>query len=94
MVLGMCWYRADQYERLLEKSVDRDSMPGTHAEWLASATRGLMELRASGHRVDPVEVDVEAILRWCRLIGRPFDGAARAEYVADLLQARHTGGGR
>ena len=90
-MLGMCWYRADQWERLLETAADREKLAGTHAEWLASATKGLMQMRAAGMSIDPVEVDVEAVLRWCRLIGRPFDGDARTEYVAELMQKRHGG---
>ena len=93
-VMGVCWYRADQWERLLESAADRESLAGTHAEWLAAATRGLMQMRAAGMAVDPVEVDVEAMVRWCRVIGRPFDGAARTEYVAELLQKRHERGPR
>lgn len=93
-VLGMCWYRADQWERLLETAADRENLAGTHAEWLASATKKLMQMRAAGTAADRVEVDVEAMLRWCRMIGRPFDGAARAEYVADLLRKRHVPGAR
>jgi len=93
-VFGMCWYRPDQWERLLETAADREKLEDTHAGWLASATKGLFRMRAAGMSVDPVEVDVEAMLRWCRVIGRPFDSAARAEYVAELLRKRHEPGAR
>jgi hypothetical protein len=94
IVLGVCWYRADQWERLLATAADRKNLEDTHAEWLASATKGLFQMRAAGITVDPVEVDVEDMLRWCRVIGRPFDRAARAEYVAELLRKRHEPGAR
>ncbi|MDH3603935.1 MAG: helix-turn-helix domain-containing protein [Candidatus Tectomicrobia bacterium] len=42
-------------------------------------------------RIEPVEVDIDGLLAWCRAEGRPADATARSTYAAHLLQQRHLG---
>lgn len=48
----------------------------------------LEELRSRGMQVLPVEVETDALLRWCREQGLPCDSAARSSYVSELLSER------
>ena len=36
-VMGVVWYRRDQWDRLLEISSDRSELENTHEEWKAVA---------------------------------------------------------
>ena len=38
-VLGVAWYRAADWNRLLEMSEDRDELESSHAEWMEQANR-------------------------------------------------------
>jgi hypothetical protein len=94
-VMGYAWYQADQWERLLEISVDQDKLEQTHAEWLGSAEQAVWDMRSVGIHAESVEVDVEELLAWCRAHDRDVDGAARAQYAAVMLRQRYAdhGGG-
>jgi hypothetical protein len=94
MVMGCAWYRADQWDRLCEISVDGEKLEETHAEWMASAEESLREMRNMGMRVDKVEVDVEELLAWCKARQLDVDGGARAKYAAEMLRQRGAGHGR
>lgn len=87
-VLGIAWFRPEQWQRLREVSDDVDKLEATHADWLLQATRMLKKLRRKGLAVQKVDVDVEDLVAWCNAAGRSVDGAARADYAARQLQQR------
>ena len=76
-MLGVGWYRPEQWELLLAESVDRDELESTHAEWLAQAERSLARIRAAGHKPIKIDIDVEDLIAWCANQEIPIDGNAR-----------------
>jgi len=94
MVTGCAWYRAEQWDRLREISVDRDGLGETYEEWVANAEESLRKMRKVGIYAEKVEVDVEGLLAWCRAQDREVDGAARAGYAAEMLRQRDEGHSR
>jgi len=86
MVTRCAWYRAEQWDHLLEISTDRDELEDTYEEWVSNAEESLRNMRKAGIYAEKVDVDVEALLMWCQGKGREVDNAARAAYVADLLR--------
>lgn len=95
-VMGCAWYRAEQWDRLREISVDRDDLEETHAEWVANVEETLREMRKAGMLVQKVEVDVEELLAWCQASQLDVDGEARAQYAGEMLRQRdprHAGDG-
>ncbi len=89
IVTGCAWYRPDQWERLLEISVDRDRLGDSYAAWVENAEEALRNLREpsqEGMTFEKVEVDVEELLAWCQARGVEVDAQARAEYAAELLR--------
>jgi hypothetical protein len=85
-VLGVAWYRPEQWSKLLEVADDRADLEQTHEAWEATARRTLAVLAQSGVWARKVEVDVDELVRWCRADGRAIDGAARAEFVERKLR--------
>jgi hypothetical protein len=87
-VLGVGWYRPEQWALLLAKSVDRDQLESTHAEWLAQAETSLDRIRAAGQNPVKIDIDVEDMIAWCAKQGIPMDGDARSQYIADQTRLR------
>ena len=85
-LLGIAWYRPEQWPKLLKISVDRQSLHDTYAEWLTNVTQKMIELVQMGYTVRPVEVDVDDLLRWCKQHGYTVNGAARSQFVVEKLQ--------
>ena len=86
MVVGVAWYTADQWARLLEVSADRDLLEDSHAEWERSALRALKELERVGMRPKKVALDLDELLNWCLIRNLPLDGEARSTFVAEKLR--------
>ena len=90
-VTGVAWYRREDWSRLREIASDRANLDDSCEAWLAGAQKTLLELAVAGVAARRVNVDVEALVRWCRAERRPVDSAARAAFVADQLRSANQG---
>jgi hypothetical protein len=88
-VVGMAWFRKEDWPKLLEVSADPDQLEKTHQEWLEFALASIIDLRAKGLRVEKVDVGVDELVAWCQARGVPVDGKARADFAAFKLRKRH-----
>ena len=86
MVMGVAWYRRDQWDRLLEISSDRAELEDTYDEWKAVAEENLGNLAKHGYKLRKVEIDVEELLIWCNSQNRAVDGDARSEFTVVKLR--------
>ncbi|MHC4179743.1 MAG: hypothetical protein ACYSWU_19720 [Planctomycetota bacterium] len=68
MVIGMAWFRREEWSRFLEVSADRDQLEETYDEWLQSAPQALLDFAAEGQRLEKVDVGVDELLKWCRTL--------------------------
>jgi hypothetical protein len=91
IVVGVAWYRPEQYGLLLALSVDSESMAKTYDEWLAGITRTMEDLRKPGVIARRVDVDVRVLVAWCEERDRPLDGAARSEFAAERVRLDYPG---
>lgn len=89
LVTGVAWYRPEQWSRLLEVAADAGGLDQSYEDWHRRATARFEELTRAGFRLERVDVDVERLLAWCAVQGRPVDNAARAEYAAKQLEAAY-----
>jgi hypothetical protein len=85
-VVGIAWYRRDQWARLREISLDADEIEATYDEWLECAWKRMSELRQHGCEAQRVDVDTEELLRWCTKKGVRVDAAARSEFAAERVR--------
>src|SRR5437879_13796479 len=90
-VLGLAWYRADQWGRLRAISEDRDQLESHYEEWLRTASERLEDLLRRGQRVQKVDVNVEDLLIWCRTKKLPVNSSSRALYAAERLRDSEVG---
>jgi hypothetical protein len=85
-VLGIAWYRPEQWKQFRAIAADADALHDTYKQWETAATEKLRELRALGYTVQPVMIDLDELARWCRDHHLAIDGAARSQFVADKVQ--------
>jgi hypothetical protein len=90
MMLGVAWYRADQWQRFRTLASDRNALHESYAEWEASAIEKLRELRTLGIVARAVLIDIDELVHWCRERKLAIDGAARAQFVAEKVQEPNT----
>ena len=88
--IGFARYREEDFERLLEVSIDRSSMDPTYEEWRLNAERAIENFRAVGQKIRRVQIDPDEFLKWCNEQPCAPDGGARSQYATHLLATRHT----
>ena len=85
-VVGIGWYKKEQWSDLRRVSVDRDQLEATWKEWSVNAERTMVRLMKSGANVQKVTVDIDELVLWCRSQNRPVDGDARSAYVTAKMR--------
>jgi hypothetical protein len=75
------WFSPESWPKMREVAADRDNLYDTFEEFERSSTVNFNDLVAKGHPVETVEIDVEALIAWCRAEGRPLDGMARQMFA-------------
>ena len=83
--IAMAWYRPDQWALLRAVSADAESLEHTYEEWLAFVSEQLRQLEVRGVQIVKIDVEVGALVRWCKSQGWAVDGRARAEYARQGL---------
>jgi len=86
VVLGIAWFRPDQWELLRSLSTDRDILEPTYAQWEKLARQTIMDLARQGVLARKIDVEVEQLKAWCIAQRRPLDAPARAAYAAARLR--------
>jgi len=89
-VIGIAWYRKEQWELLKTTAADSEIIENTYEEWEKQATRTLIEIRNQGQNIERVEFDVEKFNEWCKKCGKKPDAKARTEYVTKLLREKYS----
>jgi len=84
--IGLAWFDREQWKRLTEVVSDRSTLDDTFEDWERGARDAVAQMRAEGHRVKEVPINVDQLMAWCRLRGVAPDSSSRAEYVADLMR--------
>jgi hypothetical protein len=86
MVVGIGWYDRAQWTKLKQVAADADVLDDTYEDWLRGAERMEREVARPELTVRRVTVDVDSLLAWCADRQKRLDGAARSEYVTELLR--------
>ena len=90
VIVGIAWYRKDQWSTLCAICSDPEVLEETHDEWLQVAEARVRDLVESGYVVEKVAVDLDDLTRWCVDRGDPINASARSQYVAHILRREHT----
>lgn len=79
-VVGMAWYRPDQWQQLLQVSADPEDLEDAYEEWQEQAEARMVELQEAGVNIRRVDVDVYDLVRWFGDEGCSIDAAGRSRY--------------
>jgi hypothetical protein len=91
-MLGIAWYRGENYGRLLDIFEDSDNLPATYEEWFVRAEASRKTLEADGARVICVDIDPDKFSKWCTENGRKPNSRARIEFCNAMAYLISTGG--
>ena len=87
-VIGIAWYRTEDYERLKAMFKDGEKLPDTYEDWLAKAQITVLTLAKGPLLVEKSYIDPETFPQWCVEKGLEMDAGARTRYAAELARAK------
>jgi len=86
IVVACAWYRKEQWAMLRAASLDRDELEESYEEWLSAAEGHFKNYKASGMNIVKQDIDVRALIDWCREENLPLDGKARARFACKTFE--------
>jgi hypothetical protein len=87
MVVGIAWYREQDWPRVKRQFPDADELHDSYAEWLASAQAAMRTIGRSGTRAEPLSTST-TYLAGASFVAGTIDANSRSESVAEKLCAR------
>ena len=91
MVMGVAWYKPEQWDRLLEVSEDRDDMQKTFAAWEETAKKTIDDIAMKGTRIEKIILDVDELVLWCRKRNKPVNAETRSEFTSEKMRQQAGG---
>ena len=89
--VGLPWYSPEHYDALRHGLTDGAKLPVEYAAWRISTEQVEREVQRSGVEVVRVPIELDVFAAWCERAGSASDGAARARYVAEILDGAAAG---
>ena len=86
LIMGVNWYRPEQWERLREISEDKETFALSYEASLVEWEKKVQHLEAQGIRPMKVEVDVEALLTWCTTQGLAVTPETRTKFMMNIFR--------
>ncbi|MBF0563152.1 MAG: hypothetical protein HQL37_14330 [Alphaproteobacteria bacterium] len=87
-IVGIAWYRENDWKRIKSLFQDADQLHDTHAEWLKDTRKAIKQLEKEGCFAKPVVIVIDDLIAWCLVRGCKIDATARTEYVVHLMQTK------
>jgi hypothetical protein len=81
-ILGVGWYKKEQWPLLREKSEDVEELENTYYEWVANANDTINKLSNSQYHFEKIEIDVEELIEWCIKEKCALNGESRARFIS------------
>ena len=81
-ILGVGWYKKEQWSLLRENSIDVEELEGTYYEWVANTNDTIKKMSNSPSRIEKIDIDVEELIEWCRKEKCALNGESRSKFIS------------
>jgi len=89
-VIGIGFYRREQWHLLIETAADAHILEKTYDEWLELLDSSIEKIRSYGVEPELVDVDVNELLDFCKRQGLQNNAMARSGYIAELARKKNS----
>jgi hypothetical protein len=80
-VVGVIWYRREDYSRVIDMCEDSNRLPVSYDQWLNIAERALKDYEEAGFFVIRAVIDPDTFPEWCYANGLNINSIARIEFT-------------
>jgi hypothetical protein len=88
------WFTPESWPKMREAAADRDRLHDTFEEFERSSAVSVNDVVAKGHPVEKIQLDVDALIAWCKAEDRPLDRGARQMFAMLSVIERDKTAGR
>lgn len=85
MIVGLPWYKAENFVQLRLLFEDSTLIQTTYAEWIKSAEVITGRFHREGRKTVRIDIDPVEFPRWCAEKGIRLDGASRCAYADHMV---------
>lgn len=82
--IKLAYYRKEDWEKLMNSIVDRESMHDTWEEWNRDYNKVKARVKREGFVVHEMTIDIDDLNRYCMDRKLPNNGKTRSRYVQQL----------
>jgi hypothetical protein len=79
----IAYYKKEDWSRLLLIIDDKESMHDSWNEWFTAYSKAKTDLISQGFMVVDVEIDLDELIRYCKLRRVKNNGKARSQFVQE-----------
>jgi hypothetical protein len=90
-ILGIAWYRREDYPILLNLFSDRAILPATYDDWFKRAENLMDQLKTSGFAFQRVYIDPQTFPAWCAARGLDVNAEARSRFASESVAGINQG---
>ena len=87
-VIGIGYYRREQWLQLLETAADAQILEKTYDEWLEILDSSMEKIKAHGIEPELIHVDVNELLDFCKNKGLQNNAGARSIFITELSRKK------
>lgn len=88
-IAAIIWYTSDSYAACRAIMRDKARLPRTYLAWQKKSEAQARKAIGEGYRVYRITLEAENFEKWCDEKGMVPDAAARIEFAAQAIRARH-----
>ncbi len=89
-VVGVVWFRKEDYPAILEIFEDGDKFVPTWDEWVKGAEKAEKGLNDQGQMTERVYIDPDTFPEWCRKEGLSVGRYARNKFAAGVVAEKYS----
>ncbi|MBL7131238.1 MAG: hypothetical protein ISS45_07555 [Candidatus Omnitrophica bacterium] len=90
IVVGIGYYRRQDWERFLASADDREKLEDTYDEWLVSFRNAVKNMRTAGTEPKKVLFTIDELLDYCKKKRLKNNAKARSEFFSELTRQGKT----
>jgi len=84
-VVGVAWYRREDYARLRAMMLDVDNFPPAWDKWFYRAEKVVREIQKHGMVAERIYIDPDSFPDWCAARGLELNGDARSQFAHEAI---------
>jgi hypothetical protein len=81
-IVGIGWYKKEEWDLLLTNSDDRNNMHHNFDDWEKDTNKRFQELLIAGINVKKIQISVYELIAWCKENKFKVNGLSKAKYIA------------